>query len=305
MNKSIFIAFYQNTPTNETTSAMIISTPFRLAYAALGLTLSLALLGAGTAGSARAEEPAPTIKLLSDDAADECIRDQACMHDLFLEAATGGTDGPLLRSTKTSYAASFAGEGASQDLLAAIQGTMKEISLLATTAGAEFDLLASKGDSGERAAEQEVINLMILISDDFARDRERAFAPLLSNVFAGDASMYDSLAASPDPICRAQLFADPSAAVQGALALAASDVERDMLKRCLHRLALNMLGLRHPLPADVDSLLNPTSPRKAWTSIDFLLVKLLHDPRVQPGMTSAQLSAVFPKIYGTLLGSSS
>lgn len=259
----------------------------------------------------RADEPAPKIKLLSDEPADDCIRDEACLRDLFLQATLGGapepgdTTEPLLRSMKTSYAASFTGDHMPQDLLVAIQRTMEEISLLATAAGAELDLIDRREDPDGAAGEDEVINLMILVSDDFAGDRERTFAPLLSEVFAGDASVYDALAASPDPICRAQLFADRSSAIEGALALAASDVDQDDLQRCLHRLALNMLGLRHPLSEGVDSVLNPKSPRTAWTSIDFLLVKMLYDPRVQPGMTSAELNALFPKIHGTLLGSSS
>ncbi|MGI9501008.1 MAG: DUF2927 domain-containing protein [Geminicoccaceae bacterium] len=267
-------------------------TLFHLPLALTGFCL--ALLVGWSQISVSAADQLNSFKLLSNEAADRCISEETCLRDLFLKATLGGDDtvAPLHTTAKKSYIASFAGDHVSAELRAPIEAAMRKISLLATLAGADLDL--AEPDSGE------VISLMVLISDDFVRDREQSFKKLLTEVFAGNAAGYDDLAESGPPICRTRLFVDRLATIEGALALAEGDTDRPTLERCLHRLTLNMLGLRHPLPENVDSVLNPASSRETWTSIDFLLLKLLHDPLVEPGMTSEQLIAIFPKIYAKL-----
>lgn len=268
-----------------------------LRRALVPVCLGLALLIAWSPASTSAADSDGSIKLLSDEAADRCIRDEACLRDLFLTATLGddgGTASALLKGTKPAYAASFAGDQVPADLLASIDVWMKEISLLANAAGAALGLAEPGSDK--------TINLMILISDDFSRDRESAFEPLLTEVFAGSTTAYDDLASGASPVCRTRVFADGGASIEGALSLAENDAG---LQRCLHRLTLNMLGLRHPLPDDVDSVLNPKSSRTSLTSIDFLLLKLLYDPLIEPGMTATELNTLFPKLHGKLLNSSS
>lgn len=264
----------------------------------------LALTVSGFCSAAVNAQTSARFKLLSNETADRCIKQQDCLRDLFLEATLGDAAASnreaadaMFKWTDPGHLASITGDRLPADLLASIRATVKEVSLIAGAAGARIDL--AKAGTGA------VINLVILASDDFAKDRETSFKTLLSDVFAGQAAVYDDLAASEAPVCQSRLFVGPDAAIAGGLALAESDVEPSALQRCLHRLALNMLGLRHPLPDDVDSVLNPTSSRRAMTSIDFFLLKLLYDPMTKPGMTSAELTAAFPKLYEKVVGPSS
>jgi hypothetical protein len=52
-------------------------------------------------------------------------------------------------------------------------------------------------------------------------------------------------------------------------------------------------------------VLNPASERRSWTSVDFVLLKLLYDPQVKLGMGREDLTAIFPRVYEATLRSSS
>jgi hypothetical protein len=257
------------------------------------LLVLAALSGAGPSALA---EGAPKIRLESNESADRCIQDEACLEDLFLKAVLGDANAAI-KWTGPARVASFAGEGAVPRLIALLDRTMTETSLLARAAGA--DLQVADAHAGE------AVNMVILASDDFTRDREGSFKALLEQVFAGDRTAYDDLAASPAPICDSRPYVNEDGAIVGALALVEADAEPRALRRCLTRLALDMLGLRHALPAGVDAILNRESPRDAWTSIDFLLLKLLYDPSLQPNATRTTLTAAFAALYRNALSPSS
>jgi hypothetical protein len=264
----------------------------------------LALLLTGSINAAAADDGGDgAIRLLSDDEADVCIQDADCMRGLFLHAAFGeasGSDaepGRLIKWGGPLHVATLAGGQLSEDAERAVAGAVQEMKNVAAIAGAELTEV--------RAEAGEVVNVVLLVSDDFARDRDTAFADLLSNVFAGRTALYDALSSGSSPVCRAHLFAERDGIVSGGLALVESDVDAADLLRCVHRSVLNVIGFRHPLPDNVDSVLNPDSEREAWTSIDFILLKMLNDPAVRPGMSREEITAAFSAIHQRALRPSS
>jgi hypothetical protein len=243
------------------------------------------------------------IRLLSDEAADACIQNVDCMGRLFMQAAFGQDQTPdtpsqpLFKWSGPVQIASFFGEQIDEGVHHAMRASLAQMHLLGTIAGSDLKLV--KKDSGD------VINFVVLLSADFAKDRDEAFSTLLSGVFAGRTALYDELSSGPSPVCQGHLFAESGASVSGGLALVEGDTDVTSFRRCLHRSVLNVLGLRHPLPEDVDSVLNPDSEREAWTSIDFLLLRMLHDPAIKPGMGRQDVASIFPAIHQRALRPSS
>lgn len=255
-------------------------------------------LGASFLAEVDAEQP--TIKLLSDEAADACIADMKCMRRLFLEATLGGDqkagDKPqqLSKWTASAHIAVFTGDRVSLEQRSLIDRTLSQLSLLGRAAGADVAM----------ADTDEVINLIFLMSDDFLRDRDHAFADFLSTVFDGRVEVYDELLSGGSPVCDSRRFLEDGV-VSGGVGLAESDMTAQRFEGCISRNMLQMLGLRYPLRRGIDSILNPESNRQTWTSIDFVLLKLLYDPMIKPGMEADRLAAIFPQIYENALRSSS
>jgi hypothetical protein len=264
-----------------------------------GWLMMAVLLALSSGGGAAAETRAAQAKitLLSDEAADACIRDIACMQALFLQAAFApeGDDQPagLYRWPGPVWIMPIVAPGVAADRQEEIQAALERITLVAKAAGVEFGVVPDGGG--------EVVNLMLLVSDDFARDRDAVFGDLLDHVMAGDTAIYDALLAVGRPVCGSRRFVTEGAAIRGGFAMLESDGDAAATARCLHRTILTVLGLDRDLP-DADSLLNSASERDALTSIDYLLLRLLYDPAIEPGMTRKAAEAVFPDLYARLLG---
>lgn len=243
------------------------------------------------------------IKLLSDEMADICVKDPSCMHRLFVHAAFGGDQAPddqtrrLFKWSGPVHIASFVGSRVTDGVLTAVGDSLRQMRQIAIIAGG--DISPVEGDT------REPVNFVLLVSGDFDQDRDKAFSPLLSDVFTGRSALYDKLASGTSPVCQGELFAGRDGSIAGGLALLESDVDTAAIRRCLHRIVLNTLGLRHPLLDGVDSVLSPNSERQEWTSIDFMLLRMLNDPAVVPGMNQEELAAVFPQIHQRALRPSS
>lgn len=271
-------------------------------HAILGsLTAILLLVGIGQVELARATEQ--TLRLQSDEAADACIKNPDCMRSLFLMATLGGdgssgnTDGRLMKWTSPVRLASLTSSQDSGELQATMGDAVKRMSKLAALAGADFR--PSKG------GDNDVVNFILLVSSDFKSDRDTVFASVLSEIFNGHLDIYDKLAGGEAPICQGQIFATQGAVISGGLSLVESDIEEDAFDRCLRQVVLKQLGLRHLLPKNVDSVLSPNSQRTTWTAIDFLLLKMLADPVIAPGMGQAELWSLLPEVLQRALHPSS
>jgi hypothetical protein len=267
------------------------------------IALSALLISIWTAAAGAQTSKQATIKLLSNEAADACMQDVDCMGRLFMQAAFGEDEGPgatserLFKWTGPVQIASFFGEQIDGELQLSIRQSLAQMHLLGSIAGTDLGL--AKANDGE------LINFVMLISQDFAKDRDDAFSALLQGVFAGRSALYDELTAGPSPVCQGHLFAGTGASISGGLALVEETDDVTTFRRCLHQTALNVLGLRHHLPEDADSVLNPASKREAWTSIDFLLLKMLNDRAFLPGMTRQDAAALLPGVHQRALNPSS
>ncbi len=242
-----------------------------------------------------------TVKLLSDQAADDCTRDKDCFLDLFLRATLGDEAGRgeqrLVKWEGGALAASVLGRHLPAALKTNVDKAMLQMTLLANTVGVDIKL-AGEGTDG-------VVNLVYMISDDLQRDRDDSFSEFIHTVFAGRFELYDDLATGQSPICSSQIFVDDNNSINGGLALAETKEEASRLGPCLQRIMLNGLGLRYTLPTDMDSMLNPESERKEWTSVDYLLLRLLYHPLIERGMDEAAITAIFPKLHQDVVGPSS
>ena len=271
-------------------------------YPILGLlTVSLLLGGIGRVVPVQAADE--TIRLHSDEAADDCIKNTDCMRSLFLMAtlgsdgSSGGPDDRLMKWTTPIRLASLASNQDTDELQAIMGDAVKRMHRLAALA--DVDFRPSKG------GDDDVVNFILLVSSDFESDRDKVFSGVLTEIFNGRLDIYDKLAAGEPPICQGQIFANQGAVISGGLSLVESDIDVDAFNRCLHQVALKQLGLRHVLPINVDSVLSPNSQRTSWTSIDFLLLKMLADPAVDPGMGKAELWSLLPEIHQRALHPSS
>lgn len=253
--------------------------------------------------SLMAEEATSEMKitLLSDEAADACIQDVGCLLDLFLEATLGEASGRdtqrIVKWNSPALAASVTGVRLPAELRPTINQALFRMTLIANSAGVDVKLAEDVGDG--------VVNLVFMISDDLKKDRDDTFANFLSTVFAGEYEFYDDLAAGPSPVCQSQLFVDGDHAINGGLALAETKAEAAGLGQCVQRITLRGLGLRYPLPSGVDSVLNEESERQEWTSVDYVLLKILYDPMIERGMGAEEIASVFPKLHRAFFGPSS
>ena len=240
-----------------------------------------------------------TIRLPSDEAADACIADMDCMRRLFLAATIGHGEGSrkasaqLFKWTGSARVAVLGDHQVREDVNGRTAAVLEKVGLLGKAAS--IDIKSAGGD--------DVVNLLLLVSDDFARDRDDAFAELFETVFVGRPDLYDQLTAGDDPVCESRRFIEGDASIGGGIA--AIGQEAPAFERCIYRVLLQILGLRYPLGETVDSLLDPESVRETWTAIDFVLLKLLYNPMIKPGMDLKELTDVFPRVYDATLRSSS
>lgn len=160
-------------------------------------------------------------------------------------------------------------------------------------------------------------NLFIFISDDFERDRKTTFADHLSVLDHG-MEIYEKLRVTierPDEDCAfISLSSNTSArsvpgkqqigSLEIGVALVPSGLRRHAFYGCLVEETLQMLGLSYDFRGTVrstfkDSWNGPSSP----TVFDFMLLRLLYHPLIEPGMTQSEIAAVFPEAYNSIANS--
>ena len=119
-----------------------------------------------------------TIRLLSDEAADVCIADVDCMRRLFLAATIGHSEGStaasaqLFKWTGSARVAVLGGHQVREETNRRTAAVLEKVGLLGKAAGIDI----------KSAGTDDVVNLLLLISGDFARDRDNAFAELFETV---------------------------------------------------------------------------------------------------------------------------
>ncbi|MEM9441165.1 MAG: DUF2927 domain-containing protein [Pseudomonadota bacterium] len=160
-------------------------------------------------------------------------------------------------------------------------------------------------------------NLFIFVSHNVALDQEDSFADPISRLDRGVA-IYEALRGTverPNEDCAfVSLSADgrtraiPGDQQDGGLklgvALIPTTLDRKAFHGCLVEETLQILGLSYDFRGVVrstfkDAWNGPSSP----TVFDFMLLRLLYHPLMEPGMTEDNVTDIFSKAYSTIISS--
>lgn len=234
-----------------------------------------------------------TVTLSSNPATDACMQDQACLQQVFLGAVLGGGQERLSKWTVPVRAGVYAASNPPQDRLEIGARALEIMGSVGRSAGANLHAANNDPDNP--------INLILFVSDDFKRDRDDRFAPVIDQLFGGRREIYDALLTGEAPICASRWSLDQAQAVSVAVAMAQTDLPPDGFERCLYSTMMKMLGLTGGVPDHLDSILNPAARKSTWSALDFILLGLLYHPLIEPGMTPRQIAEVFSWVYAEVI----
>ena len=147
----------------------------------------------------------------------------------------------------------------------------------------------------------EEANFHILV---LGEEERRAAGPrirrLVPRVSAGAVAAVTSL--PTDIFCLALVFAEPASyTYTSALALVRAEHPDLMRLSCYHEEIAQGLGLANDSPTARPSIFNDDEEFALLTTHDELLLRMLYDPRLRPGMTPAQAAPIARRIAAELL----
>lgn len=134
-------------------------------------------------------------------------------------------------------------------------------------------------------------NFLIVMTSD-----ERLNADILA--FAGNAGDGRRERFFRDSMCLASLRADRSGAIVRATALIPVDRARSRgeLVACVVEELTHMFGVSNDTELPLPSIFNHATVRSFLTGLDYLMLKMLYDPRVRPGMKAPALRPLLHRI---------
>jgi len=134
-------------------------------------------------------------------------------------------------------------------------------------------------------------NFLIVMSSD-----ERLDADL--QAFAGNDSDGRRERFFRDSMCLASLRADRSGAIVRAAALIPVDRARSRgeLVACVVEELTHMLGISNDTERPLPSIFHHGTVRSYLTGLDYLVLKMLYDPRIRPGMKAPALRPLLQRI---------
>lgn len=177
------------------------------------------------------------------------------------------------------------------------------------------------GDSVTRQDEAEVAELMALITDltgleaepvkdgqnmlisiaspEGRKDISRMFGAAGQFVFQ---SRYDTWRETPGWICGATLSVEPSNpnVLVGAHVFMGSEVTGTLRRACLHEEIVQSLGLTNDSRSARPSIFNDDQEFALLTEHDALLLRVLYDPHLHPGMGEAEAMPIAEQIIRDL-----
>ncbi|WP_111557774.1 DUF2927 domain-containing protein [Paracoccus sediminilitoris] len=145
-------------------------------------------------------------------------------------------------------------------------------------------------------------NFAVLILSD---DERRAIGPRLSELVPGIPSQDAAMLANLPPAISCTVFAySQGSASEYAHAVAVIRAELPDLLRtsCIHEEIAQGMGLANDSPTARPSIFNDDEEFALLTRHDELLLQILYDPRLRPGMTDAQAAPIVRQIASELLG---
>lgn len=207
-----------------------------------------------------------------------------------LQAGTGGTPAPLRRwQEPVRLQLEF---GTSTDV-ATRRAYRVEINDFAARLAAATGHPVSLGDKGG--------NFVVLVLSD---DERRAIGPRLAQLIPGippqDIAAMQQL--DPDNFCTVFAYSRGAESVYShAVALIRSELTPLLQASCIHEELAQGMGLANDSPTARPSIFNDDEEFALLTRHDELLLTILYDPRLRPGMTRAEAEPIVARIAGELL----
>ena len=148
------------------------------------------------------------------------------------------------------------------------------------------------------------VNFTVFI---LTEDERRASAPVLRRAVPGisDADLYQIANLNRDTQC--VVFAgdrNDDNQIERAVAVIRAELPDLMRAACIHEELAQGLGLPNDSPLARPSIFNDSDEFGLLTSHDELLLQMLYDKRLQPGMTADEARPIFTKIAAELMGGS-
>ncbi|MFT3687873.1 DUF2927 domain-containing protein [Paenirhodobacter sp.] len=145
-------------------------------------------------------------------------------------------------------------------------------------------------------------NFNVLVVNE---DERRALGPRLQQLVPGitAATIAAITDLPPSTFCMAFAFSDGAAPVYTrAIAVIRAEHPRDLRQSCFHEELAQGLGLANDSPEARPSIFNDDEEFSLLTRHDELLLRILYDPRLRPGMTEEQARPIVQTIADELLG---
>jgi hypothetical protein len=148
-----------------------------------------------------------------------------------------------------------------------------------------------------RMGSDDEVNFLVLFMNDAERE---AFAREVSVRYPGFApSVMSALRDTPlDTFCTAYAFGDPADPANYSAVMILIRAEHPPLTRlsCVHEEMAQAMGLPNDSPDARPSLFNDSLEFALLTEHDEILLRMLYDPRLRPGMTAAEARPILPAV---------
>ncbi|RMC34890.1 DUF2927 domain-containing protein [Paracoccus alkanivorans] len=141
---------------------------------------------------------------------------------------------------------------------------------------------------------------VLVLSDDERRDIDTLLPELVPGIPAHDVVALRDLA--PDIYCSVFAYSKGnSSSYVHAVALIRSELSSLLRLSCIHEELAQGMGLANDSPTVRPSIFNDDEEFALLTRHDELLLQILYDPRLRPGMTEAEAAPIVREIAGELL----
>ncbi|MCK0169517.1 DUF2927 domain-containing protein [Aliiroseovarius sp. S1123] len=148
------------------------------------------------------------------------------------------------------------------------------------------------------------VNFTVFILNE---DERRAFAPSLRRAMPGISAADQSQIVNLNRDTHCAIFvsdSDDNNRIERAVAVIRAELPDLMRAACIHEELAQGLGLPNDSPEARPSIFNDSDEFGLLTSHDELLLQMLYDKRLQPGMTADEARPIFTKIAAELMGGS-
>lgn len=127
---------------------------------------------------------------------------------------------------------------------------------------------------------------------------EKDFAAAIENAFGRDIAR--EFVAKTDPQCMTSVRSDGDGAIEQAVSFVIVDQGADVFFDCAYHELMHAVGLSNHDDKNPWTMLNQERTVGYLTVYDRALLTLLYDPRIEPGLTPAEVKAMLPKLIREL-----